>query len=334
MGDLKEELIAKTMGTKDKPEQTIDEVEKEAGHMGVIDKTMETARKLAGTSTLSEELKRKDERMEKLEKVKDKVTDELREAQIQNIRTEFGSKIDHLAESIKAGASPKSIGDQIAEVKKVAGDLGLSTSKVSEFKEMANLIQALSPQQKGLAEQVKEAMELLHTLQPEKKEEDAPTGVPASVAIELKRMDTDLKLRVEQMQDDRQRKDQDFQLTLKKWEEDRELKRQEIEGKLTIERERNELLAGGLDRLGRVIAQATSEAPSRHQISPAIQARVGEFGEVTCPNCQATVPIARDAVRAVCPSCGTPYSVNRIKEESPAEQAEGVEQPGPVTEEA
>jgi len=313
--------------------QKTDDLKKMTEGIKAVNEIKNVAGAVSGLDAIQRELERKEKKMEEIEKEREQAKREAQETKMELIQKELGGKIEQLSQTIKSGASQKSISEQLTEVKKAAVDLGLGTSKVSEFKEMANLIQSLGPQQKGLAEQVKEAKELLAAMQPEKEKETHVERIPAEIALEMKKMETNLQVTLEQMKDERQRKDHEFQLTLKKWEEEKELRRQEIESKLMLEKERNELIGGGLERLGRVIAQATleTEIPSQSRKIAAIQAGEGEFGEVTCinPNCQATVPIARDAMKAICPGCGTTYNINRIKKEIPTEQVEGAEQSEP-----
>jgi len=318
-------FIPKSKKITDVNKQTIDEVQKEAQHMEIIDKTMGTAKKLAGTDAMQVEMQRKEKRMEEIEKENKELQKQVQESRIEIVQKELGGKIDHLSETMKAGATPKSIGEQITDIKKTAGELGIGESRVSELKNMADLIASLT-QSKGLGQQVKDAKELLETLKPERETE--VSGIPASIALEMKKMDHDVQLRIQQMEDERLDRKQNFDLKVKQWEEDRELKRDEMTAKIQVERERNEFIGGGLERLGRVFAQATSEGSSqgvgasRHGVSaPIIEAGEGDFGEISCPGCQSNVPIARDATRAVCPGCGQNYTVKRVpvKEEVPHE---------------
>jgi ribosomal protein S27AE len=182
---------------------------------------------------------------------------------------------------------------------------------------MATLIGSLS-QSKGLADQIKEAKELINAISKPEKEAEI-SGIPGNIMVEMKKMDHDIQLRIQQMEDDRLQRKQDFDLKVKQWEEMREDRRDELAAKIQVEKERNELIGGGLERLGRVFAQATSEAPSEGMgvasggiSSPMIEAGEGDFGEISCPNCQSSVPIARDAVRAICPGCGQTYTVKRV----------------------
>jgi predicted XRE-type DNA-binding protein len=311
-------FIPKSKKITDVNKQTIDEVQKEAQHMEVIDKTMGTARKLAGTDAMQVEMARKETRMAEIEKENKELQKQVQESRIEIVQKELGGKIDHLSETMKAGATPKSIGEQITDIKKTAGELGIGESRISELKNMADLIGSLR-QTKGLAEQVKEAKDLLETLKPEKEAE--LSGVPASIMLEMKKMDHDVQLRIQQMEDERLQRKQEFDLKIKQWDEDRELRRDEVAAKIQIEKERNELMAGGLERLGRVFAQATSENPSqgvgaatRGTPPPIIEAGEGDFGEISCqvPGCHSSVPVARDAVSAICPGCGQRYTIKRI----------------------
>ena len=299
----------------------IDEVQKTAERISVIDDTIGKAEKLAGLKGYQEQLKRQEAKMEELEKEKRKIEQQLQESRMEVIQKELGGKIDHLSEALKAGATPKSIAEEIAEVKKTASELGLGSSRLSELREMMALVSSLNTS-KGLAEQVREAKDLLETLKPEREPDIA--RIPANVTLELKRMDRDLQLEIQRMQDERQRRDQEWQLTVRKWEEEREMRKDELAAKVKMEEDKNKLIGDGFERLGRVFAQATSEMSQEAAggvSSQVIEAGVGEFGEIPCLKCNSSVPIARDGVRAVCPSCGQQYNIKRVpvREETPSE---------------
>jgi len=302
--------------------EALDELQKVAKHINIVRETRDAADELAGTKALTSELERKEGKVEQLEKEKERIEKELQDTRMQVIQKELGGKIDQLAEAIKAGASTKSISEQIAEVKKSAADLGLGASRFSELKDIFTFAQSLS-QGKSLVDQVKDLKEAISVLQPEKAKEIEAVGIPASVTLQLKKMDVDLQLELAKMQDERQRRDHDFQVTMKKWEEEREIRLQEIQSRVGVEKDRNEMIGGAIERLGRVFAQATAEGPSEAGISgapmPVIQAGEGRFGEVDCPVCHSSVPIARDAVRAICPSCHGIYTINRVPSGAPDE---------------
>jgi hypothetical protein len=337
MGDLKEEVIAKATGVfGKKPEESISGVKQATEDMGVVEGALNTARKLAGTDGLAEQIKGKDAALEKAGKEKDELKDQLHESQVQLIQKELGGKIDQLSEAIKGGASPKSISEQINEVKKAAESLGLGGSKVSEIREIMGLVTSLSPQQKGLAEQVKDARDLLATLQPEGKKEGLVEGVPASVALEMKRLETNTNLEIEKMKDERQRRDQEFEVTKLKWEEERDLRRQEVDGKIAVERERNSILAGGLEIIGRAAGKAIGEmasgaaagpgstiqgehgAPMKYKV-PAVE---GAVGDIECPNCKTAVGIGPTTELATCAGCGSQFEVKRVPAEGPVPPGE------------
>lgn len=336
MGDLKQELIAKMTGLNKNREPTISDVQKEAESMDVIDKAMGTARKLAGTDALGEELKNKDKKIEELGKDKEKTGKELQDTRMQVIQAELGGKIDKLSEALKSGASSKSIGDQITDIKKAANELGLGGSKVSELKEMMALIQSLNPQ-RNLVEQVKEAKDLLIALQPEKPKGSGllVEGIPAEIALEIKKMDTNLQITLEQMKDDRQRRDQDFKLTLEEFKENREMKRQEIDGKIQVEKDRNELLAGGIETIGKAIGRGYWEAGqeatapqggiSQKQQSQAksytLKLDEGESGQFDCPNCHTKVGVGPTSTVVRCVGCNSQFPITRAPAAAPSEPA-------------
>jgi hypothetical protein len=300
--------------------------------MDAVDKAMETAKKLAGTNVLAEELRSKEAKLEEARKEQEKTAKELQNAQMQVIQTQLGSKIDQLSEAVKSGASAKSIGDQIADIKKAAGELGLGTSKISEFKDIANLIQSFNPQ-KGLAEQIKDAKDLLSILQPEKGTGALVEGVPAAVAVELKKLDADLKIRLEQMADARQISEQNFKITLLKFEEDRDIRRQEVDGKILMERERNQLISGALKTIGESIGKGLKDATTTSPggVSQGTEAiakhyrvdisKEKDLGKFPCPNCHNEVGIGPTSTTAQCVGCNSQFEIVRDTPQASAAEA-------------
>lgn len=329
-GDLKKELIAKTMGLKKPAGESIGEVQQQADNMGIIEKTMDTARKLAGHDTLAGELERKDKKVEDLGKEKNIAEKALQDAKMQLIQNELGGKIDGLREAIKAGASTKSIGDQITDIKKAATELGLGGGKVSEFKEMADLIRGLNPQ-KSIVEQIREAEELSAMLHPQKGAETLIEGMPPAIAVEIKKLDADLKIRLEQMADARQISEQNFKITLLKFEEDRDIRRLEVDGKILVERERNTLISGALKTIGESIGKGLKDAGttstggiSQGQQGIAKHYRVDiskekDLSEFDCPGCHTKVGIGPTTASAECINCHSQFDIVR----APAQESPG-----------
>lgn len=324
--DIRPETIRKIVGLKEKP-QSISDVKQQAENISVIDETIEAAKKLSGTNTLEKEVERKDKRMEELQKEKDKTTEQLHESQIVNVKTELGSKIDHLAESLKGGASPKSLGDQITDIKKVANELGMGGSKVSEIKEIMGLVTSLNPKT-NLAEQIKDARDLLTALQPteDKGKEGLVEGVPASVAIEIKKMDHDLQITLAKMEDDRQQRDQEFKLTLRRYDEERVSRQEKLQIDYQIQKERNDMIAGGIQMAGRAAGKAYAEvltkgsggvgAPGGQapgaQKSFHIELNPGEAGTMECPHCKGPVGVGPETQIAECVGCHTKFPIERV----------------------
>lgn len=321
MGDLKQDIVAKMSRIGKREGESINEVQKEAENMSIIDKTMATARKLSGAEGLAEQLDKKDRKIEEVQKEREKAERETQNAQLQLIQSTLGSKIERLGELIDAGGSRKSITEQIGEVKKAATELGLGTSKVSEFKEMATLIQSLNPH-RDLTQQIKDAKDLLSILQPDKAKEAPAGALPAEIVLQVKKIDADLQIKLEEMRDERQRKDQDFKLTLLKYEEDRDIRRQEVDGNILVQRERNELIAGALKTVGGAIGQGMrdgvkSQPGGISQAQPGtgkiyqFEMPEGTFGTTECTKCGAPIVVAPTTTLAECVKCNTQYPVVR-----------------------
>jgi len=159
--------------------------------------------------------------------------------------------------------------------------------------------------------------------------------LPPQMALEMKKMDMQLQLELAQMADTRDTRDKEWQLTVKKWEDERQLRSQEINDKMQAEKERNQLLSNIPQLIGKAMVKGFGEGgagvsggdiSSRQgqEIGATIEAGMGESGEIVCTRCQATIPIARDAQKTICPGCGLVYPVNRVIKETsePAIQPE------------
>jgi hypothetical protein len=321
MTELRKVVVAKAMGAKTNTGGDISDVEKKTKDMNIIDQAMETARKLAGTDALVEAMKYKEGKLEEEHEERKKVEKALAKKESELVEERLGSKIDKLAESIGKGASPQSITEQLVDIKKAASELGLGGSKVSEFKEIAELIKNLNPQ-KNLAEQLKEAKELMAAFQPERGKESLVEGMPAAIVLQVKKIDADLQIKLEEMKDDRQRRDREFQITLLKFEEDRDIRRQEVDGKILVERERNDLIANALKTVGGAIGQGLKDgvaaSPGSISRGPQTTGKIfqfempeGSFGTTECPNCHAPIEVGPTTTLAECLECKTQYPVIR-----------------------
>lgn len=328
MGSLKEETIAKLAGHKQGPDGTIDGVKKQAEDMNVIDGAMETAKKLSGAGTLKEELEREHKRVEKAEEQRDKAIEDKHRAEIEKVESTLGAKIDNLAKSYTGGASKESIADQISEIKKAATELNMGGSKVSELRDMMNLITTLNPQ-KNLVDQIKDAKELIGAIitQSGKPNEYSIGGMPAPIALELKKMDTNLQITLETMKDERQRRDQDFALKMKQFDLDRQDRIAEAQGRIQVEQDRNKMIAGGLETIGRAVGRGMAEGSRGGVAAPGsiagrarqeaksyhIELAEGEQATFDCPNpaCGTRIAVGPDSTEATCVGCNTKYPVVR-----------------------
>jgi DNA repair exonuclease SbcCD ATPase subunit len=139
---------------------------------------------------------------------------------------------------------------------------------------------------------------------------------PPDILLQLKKMDQEIQLRLEEMRDERDRRDKEWQLTLKKWEEERALREQEIRQKYEVEKERIETLKSTFERGAKIIGRAITESEEGGKtgsIATAyhVEAAEGEMGEFACPKCSSPVAVAPDAVKAICANCGFSAQVRR-----------------------
>jgi len=333
--ELRETIIARTLGLQNKPkEETTDAVEKETTRMGVVAKTMDTARELSGANVLEEELGRKDKKLAATEKERDQATEDKHKAELQTVKTELGAKIDDLAKAYAGGASKQTVADQISDIKKAADQLNLGGSRISEIKDMMTLIESLNPR-KNLTDQIKDAKELISVFQPpeDKGKDFTIVGMPATVALELKKMDTNLQITLENMKDERQRRDQEFTLKERQYDEERAARLQEVQGKIQVEKERNKMLGGAIETVGRAIGRGAAEAGRQAAKSPGsvgeqaqeqprsyhIELNEGEKFDFDCPLCQTRIAVGPDSTVAQCVGCDAKYPIVRKPAASMAE---------------
>jgi hypothetical protein len=161
--------------------------------------------------------------------------------------------------------------------------------------------------------------------QPEKGKEFSIGGMPATIALELKKMDTTLQVQLEQMKDDRQRRDQDFQIKIKQFDQERADRIGEAQARIQVEQERNKMLAGGLETVGRAIGKGIAEGG--HQIGglagsvagkaaqppPSYHIELGkdEAADFACPNCSARIAVGPDSTKARCVGCNSTFPIIR-----------------------
>lgn len=326
MGSLKDETIVKMAAKKTNPEETIDGIKKQAEDMTVIDHAMDTARKLSGAGALQEELTHEHKKVAEAEQQRDKAIEDKHKAQIEKVQSELGAKIDTLANSYTRGASKESIADQIVEIKKAATELNMGGSKVSELKEMMNLINTLNPQ-KSMVDQIRDAKELITAIapQPGKPNEFSIGGMPAAIALEIKKMDINLQTTLETMKDERERRSQEFALKIKQFDLERQDKIAEAQGRIQVEQERNKLISGGLETVGRAIghgmadgsrevAQAPGSIGARQPEAPKsyhIELNENAADEFDCPKCAARIAVAPTTTVAQCVGCNSKFPVVR-----------------------
>lgn len=278
---------------------------KKIGRQSEIEELEDEAKKKELKAKVEGEEKQK---MAELEQENAGLQKELERKEIDIVRTELGGKIDQLKSSLESGASKKTISEQIGEIKQAAADMGLGGSKFSEIQEALALVEKLRPN-KGLAEQVKEAKELLEPFQKEK-----TTELPAEISLKMKEMDTNFQLKLEEMKDERAARDREWQLTVKKWEDERGDKKTQTEAEIAAKREGNVLLADGVQKLAELITTIRQEpgVAGKAVSSRVIEAGIGDSGEVECDKCHNAIPIAADSAGVTCPLCGISYPIRRI----------------------
>lgn len=255
------------------------------------------------------------QRMADLEQQNEELQRQLHEKEIETVRVELSGKIDQLSQSIKEGASQKSIGQQIADIKQAAADMGLGGTKFDDIQAALDLVERLKPTARTLPEQVKDAKDLVETF--------GTKTDGGNLSLEIEKVKGDREMALAKLNADIVAGNRDFQLKLKQWEEEREDKKAIASAELTVKREGNQLLADLVEKLAQVILAAkggaVASAATGAIASREILAGEGDSGEVECPGCHGIIPISEAVTNAICPTCGTGYSISRIAK--PASEA-------------
>lgn len=298
------------------PKSDADAVDKTTQHMKAIKEVKDVAEEISGAG----ELRKQYEESEKARKKTEAELAEERQKQLQteikNLQTEMTKLFD------QKGPNPE-VAKLMQQLENTKTELIQSRFDYldKEIKELRTM-KASGASQSALDEQIKQiksaAMEL--GLQ-------APSGTTMSpeLQVQLKQMDIDMQLHMEQMKDDRDRRDKEWQLTLKKWDEERDQKEREIAARVAVEKDKIALGGDFMKKIGTTFARATMDAGQEMTAgkvaSQVIEAGVGDFGEMPCPTagCGGTIAIARDALKAVCSNCSTVYDIRRIAKEAEIE---------------
>ena len=203
---------------------------------------------------------------------------ELTNTQIASMTEKLSQQIAELRRAKDAGADGKSILEQFKDIKAAADELGLLKEK-----------EVVAPVQ---------------------------SQMPPEFVLEMKKMDINVQLLIQKMENERQHQAQQWEMDKIKFSTDTKLKEKEIDAQAATNRERNQMLATGVDGLAKVIMKSATGGGGGSEASPEpqhfVEAGIGEAGEIPCDKCGANVVVARDAVRAICPTCNTAYSVKRV----------------------
>ena len=319
MPNLNDIIQSRLKGVKTpNTEQNTDEVDKTTKHMKAIKEVKDVAEEISGAGELRKQAKESEEARQKTERELAGERQNQLQDQIKNLQTEITKLFD------QKGPNP--------EVAKLMQQLDSTKNELiqtrfdyldKQIKELGTM-KTTGASQTALDQQIKQIKAAAQELG---LQTPSGTSISPELQVQLKQMDVDLKLRLEQMQDDRDRRDREWDLTLKQWDDNRALKEKEIEGKVAVEREKMGLVGDFVKRMGGSFARGMSDASQQlaagagQVASQVIQAGQGDFGEVPCPTpgCGAIIAIARDAVKAICPNCSTVYPIHRIPKESQIE---------------
>jgi uncharacterized protein (DUF3084 family) len=296
------------------PQTQVDAVGKATEHMKAIKEVRDVAEEISGAGELRKQVKESEEARKKTEVELAEERQKQLQDQIKNLQTEITKLFD------QKGPNPE-VARLMQQLENTKTELITTRFDYldKELKELRTM-KATGANGAAIDQQIKQIKTAAKELGLE-----APSGTTMSpeLQVQLKQMDINLQLQLEQMKDDRERKNHEWELTLKKWEETKDQAERELVAKVAVERDKMEFAGNFVKRLGGAFARGTIDAVQETAAgatkiaSQVIEAGEGEFGEVTCPTpgCGKTIPIARDAIKAICPNCSTIYEIQRIAKE-------------------
>lgn len=303
MADIRDVVRSKlkTAGEQSQP-PSVDDVQKVADHISIVSKVTDTAAKLVG--------------LDKLEKERSDMEQKLAQTQAELEKQKMDVLTKELAE-IKAALKAASEKQDIPAIKELEHKLEEARDiyHKEQLDSLRQDIAELRKPEKGagdIAEEIKKIKEASKELGLTSQ----VTATPPDILLELKRMDQELKIKLEEMKDERDRRDKEWQLTLKKWEDERALRLSEAQQKYEVDKERTEVFKSTFERGAKIIGRALTEegeAPAGIASASHVEAGEGEMGEFDCPKCRTPVAVAPDATRAVCAKCGFSVPIKRVK---------------------
>lgn len=204
------------------------------------------------------------------------VREELHNAQLLMVQQALNGKIDQLQKAVEAGMTQKNFGQQVAEIRELASELGYRKAEDAPS---------------GGGGNIQLQIEMLR------------------LQMNDKQQDRDFKWRMRQ-------DDKSFQLEIQRMNDDRTAKAAELERQknkddmwANFPKHIGSAISKGLVDSPGVAAQP-SKPKSYH-----VETGEGEGGEIECNDCHQPVAIGATARKAVCASCGASYSIKRVKAE-------------------
>lgn len=253
-------------------------------NLGELD--LQAERREAAAAAL-EERKRQEGKVAKLEEQSNSLKEQLHQTELAHVTNLLSKQIEELGKRIASGAQPKTLGDQIAEIRQLAGALGLQAP--------------------------------------------APGASDGMLTIELKKLEFQMQRESQAFERGKIVDERNYQLELRKLDQ----LYSQTQNQLQIEKEKLALWTSLPTQIGGVLAKAivdgtrdkiassngTGEPIRKAAVSGYVNAKIGEAGEIPCPNpdCGQPVAIGPTARVAECAVCHTRVQIKRI-----VEKAEGV----------
>jgi len=206
----------------------------------------------------------------------DKLREDLHNAQLLMIQQTLNSKIEQLQRSVDAGMTQKNFGQQVAEIRELASELGYRKDDSPPVG----------------AGNVQLQLEMLK-LQMMDKQQDR------EFKWKLRQDEKNFQLEIQKMNDLRAA-------------QAAELERQRNRDDMWANFPKH---IGSAISKGLIDSEGVASQPKSKNKAYHVEAGEGESGEVECDNCHQPVAIGSTARKAVCANCGTSYSVTRIKKE-------------------
>jgi len=204
------------------------------------------------------------------------------------------------------------------ELHKIQLDMVEKTMKANMDNVLVEIRESRKPTP-GILDQIDQIAHMATALGYKKPEETE--DLPASLRLQMMKMEMDMKQSERQFEWDKMQAEREWTLTLEKLKQESSIRSAELANE---EKKRN-MFISPFESIGAAVARGLLDNGGQQQEEPIqkqarnpqkknykLEANAGESGEIDCPECGEKVAIAPTARTAICASCDSKFSIDRI----------------------